>query len=307
MRPSIQDVRARLAGLERALFDIICAAGLIGHRLPYWRSKLSLVCGVRDPRTRVLRRAATVLRRLPDTPSSSDWSRASARVSRLLADALARKPLPKKWRALRILLGRAPAALAPNCTVPTHAALNAAWKTVLRTYGHLFPSQCARLGRLSWLRDEDLAVLRVESQAGAPTARDASGRRPGPMGRRLAVDSRLTRLVGAALGQKLQPGYEAKYVYYTKRGDFFWPHPDDPFYPVTVLVCLEHQRPAARARPSAFLAYRPAGTMRRYELRPGEAVAMQSQGLVHGREPMAAGERVTLLSIAFASKGRAAQ
>ena len=112
----------------------------------------------------------------------------------------------------------------------------------------------------------------------------------------LAVDRRLMKAVTKALGFAVEPGYEARYNFYGRDGDSFWPHPDDPEYAVNVLVCLDHKRPATGTG-SALLAYRPDGSVERYELRPGAALAFEARGLVHAREPMRRGERMTMLSI----------
>ena len=76
----------------------------------------------------------------------------------------------------------------------------------------------------------------------------------------LAVDRRLMRAVTTALGFAVEPGYEARYNFYRRDGDYFWPHPDDPEYAVNVLVCLDHTRPA-NGTGSALLAYRPDGSV----------------------------------------------
>ena len=43
--------------------------------------------------------------------------------------------------------------------------------------------------------------------------------------------------VGNALGEKVSPGFQARYLFYTRAGDHFWPHPDDPQYALQLLLC----------------------------------------------------------------------
>jgi len=93
-------------------------------------------------------------------------------------------------------------------------------------------------------------------------------------------------LAGRALRKAVSPGFEARYLFYSRPGDFFWPHPDDPKYAANVLLCLERRLPADGGNPSCFFAYRPDGSLERVDLKPGEAVVVEARGLVHGREPL---------------------
>jgi hypothetical protein len=225
------------------------------------------------------------------------WNRTSTRLVRFLTRELKKHENEETYRALRVLLGNASIALAPDCVVPTDRFLLVAWKTVVALFTQLYSSNIKLLGRLRWLDDQRLAILKRETTAGRKRGRHASGMRPGPAGRTLAVDPRLMTAVGKALGVKASPGYEARYIFYGRDGDYFWPHPDDPEYGVNVLVCLDHTRPV-RGTGSALLVYRPDGSVERYELAPGCALAFEARGLVHAREPMRRGERMTMLSIA---------
>jgi hypothetical protein len=202
------------------------------------------------------------------------------------------------YRALRVLLGNASIALAPDCAVPQDPVLLIAWKLQVALFARLYRSSIQPLGQLEWLDRRQLAALKRETASGRIRGRGASGQRPGPAGRMLAVDPRLMRRVSRALGLSAAPGFEARYLFYTKQGDYFWPHPDDPEYAVNVLVCLDHQPARRGSGGSALLAYRPDGSVERYELAPGRALAVEARGLVHAREPMRRGERMTVLSIA---------
>lgn len=290
-KQQVNDVRVTLDGRERTLFDLLCVAGHLGRSLPNAIGNRRTTWGARDPRRKLTRVAGQM-------PSST--ARELAATSARLVRALTRKLRPRQgkddYRLLRVLLGNASIALAPDCHVPTDPILLVAWKTIVSLFARLYRSAIRPLGRLEWIDDAMLARLKRETIRGRTRGRYASGMRPGPAGRMLAVDRRLMKAVGKALGLAVEPGYEARYNFYGRQGDYFWPHPDDPEYAVNVLVCLDHKRPASGTG-SALLAYRPDGSVERYELTPGNAIAFEARGLVHAREPMRRGERMTMLSI----------
>ncbi len=301
-RAPVAAVRGGLERQERMLFDLLCSAGELGYRLPDNDVNLRCVSGIRDPR-KLLARDFSRMRRV-NGPQA--WACAGNRLVRFVADELARREGDEEYRALRVLLGYAQCALAPDCAVPRDPLFRVAWKTDLKLFAGLFPERIVRpLGRLECLDGRRLAILRREIAAGVRIGRRASGQRPGPEGRRFAVDPRLTALVGDALGRELSPGYQAKYLFYTSPGDHAWPHSDDPKYAVQALVCIDRELPPGRSTGSAFLAYRPDGSVERYELSPGSALAV-TPGLVHGREPLRQGERIVLLSVGLSSPPRGA-
>jgi hypothetical protein len=218
-----------------------------------------------------------------ETASEQQWAATHVRLLRSLIRELRRRHEGEEvYRPLRVLLGTAPIALAPDCLVPTDPVLLAGWKTIVALFTRLYRSTIKPLGRLRWLDDESLAKLKRETARGRTRGRSASGMRPGPAGRMLAVDRRLMNAIGKELGFRVVPGFEARYIFYRRDGDYFWPHPDDPEYAVNVLVCLDHKRPASGTG-SALVAYRPDGSLERYELTPGCALAFEARGLVHAR------------------------
>jgi hypothetical protein len=295
-RAGVAAVRAPLHGRVRILFDIACAAGQIGHDLP-GDANLGLIAGRRDPRRRLERILDRLLRGNNGCALPGTWRSASAQLRRYLVRELRRHEGEQPYRNLRILLGNASIGLAPEGVVPTDPVFRAAWTTILDVFADLYPSQAKPLGHLEWLHPRRLATLRRELFTGLKRGRSASGMRPGLEGRKLAIDPRLMARASAALATTVTPAFYARYVFYTKPGDFFWPHPDDPEFAVNILVCLSRQLPAGSQRGSAFLAYRRDGTIERHELVPGCAIAVESRGCVHGREPLAEGEHVALLSV----------
>lgn len=295
-RAAADAVRSNLASRERELFDFLCAAGQLGYRLPDDEVNVRNGSGARDPRKRLAREFPHFFR---EGIRAASWERTGNRLARSIRRALTLRSGNEEYRALRVLLAYVPGALAPDCVVPKHPFLRAAWKTIVSFFAEIFPSTLHAMGRLDGLDRRTLAVLRREAAPGMRIGRTASGRRPGSAGRRLAVDRRLTDRVADALGHRVSPGYQARYLFYTKPGDHIWPHPDDPKFPVSVLICIDHELPPGASSGSAFLAYRPDGSVDRYELAPGTALAVEP-GLVHAREPVQPGERVLMMSIALA-------
>ncbi len=295
-RASVAGVRAALHERERPLFDLLCAAGQLCYSLPHDDISLRHVSGARDPRKRLAREFPHLWRGPGGgAPDRKFWSRIGGRLARRLLRELSARGSGKD-RPLRVLLAYAPGSLAPDGRIPGDDVLRAAWDAVVRVFADLFPSTVRRIGPLRCVDAVRLAVLKRETTAGLRKGRPASGQRAGPEGRRLAVDPHLMALAGRALGKKVAPGYQARYLFYSRPGDHFWPHPDDPTYAAQLLLCIEHVHPPRASSGSAFLAYRAGGSVKRYELAPGEALIV-SPGRVHGREPMRRGERLVMLSI----------
>jgi hypothetical protein len=289
-------VRASLDGRERVLFDLACFAGQLGHDLP-GDANMALISGATDPRRRLRRSLAAMLRARQRSFEPETWHAAVSRLTRHLVRELKRHDGEEPYRKLRILLGNSSIGLAPDGAVPADPVFRAAWATILDVFSRLYSSQAKPLGRLAWLNRRRLAVLERELFQGLKRGRSASGMRPGLEGRKLAIDPRLMTLASTALSKTVTPAYGARYVFYTKPGDFFWPHPDDPEFAVNILVCISRALPPGRSSGSAFLAYRRDGSVERHELLPGDAIAVEARGCVHGREPLVAGEHVALLSI----------
>lgn len=295
-RAGVRAASASLDGRERVLFDFVCLAGQLGYNLP-GDANVSLVEGPLDPRLRLRRSLAAMLRARNGSAMDGTWRTAAARLTRYLVRELESHASEEDYRRLRVLLGNASIGLAPDGAVPIEPEFRAAWNLVLDLFGRLYPSEAKSLGPLPWLHRRRLSMLRREMFAGLKKGRPASGMRPGLEGRKLAIDPRLMALASGALDKTVTPAFGARYVFYTKPGDFFWPHPDDPEFGVNILVCISRSLPPGRSTGSAFLAYRRDGSVERHELLPGTAIAVEARGCVHGREPLVEGEHVALLSI----------
>lgn len=288
-RAAVAEVRSTLSARGRSLFALILAAGDLGFRLPT-NVNLREVSGDRDPR----RRLEPLLRRMQR--DGGPWTAERDRLVRRIVDVLRRRG-DRDGRPLRVLVAYAGGALSPDGLPPADPILAAAFGAVVRVFPRLYRGAVRPLGRLSFVSAADLERLLRETRSNVRRGRKSSGRRPGLRGRELAVDPRLMARVGRALGRAVTPGYEARYIFYAKPGDFFWPHPDDPKYSANLLLCLERTPPSDGGRPSAFFAYPAKGARRRVDLRPGQALVAEARGILHGREPLRRGEKVTLLSI----------
>ena len=301
-RPAVEEIRGVLKGHEQRLFDLLCFAANIGCRFPQLDINFDRLTGPSDPRRRFARGLKRIVGSALQGTTDREWAASGVPLARLLIRTLSQRNLTTrgpdgKYEPLGVLLASAPSGLALDCTVPAATIPRIAWKIVVQVYAALFPSGIARL-HLDWIDQRHLALLAREAANGQRKGRAASGLRPGPAGRRLALDPRLLAAAGRALGKAVVPACEARYVYYTRPGDYFWPHPDDPEIAVNVFICLDHIVPRGCITRSAFLAYPPDGSVERYELTPGHAIAAETQGLMHAREAIKRGEQITLLVIA---------
>lgn len=302
-RDAVDRVRSRLAGAERMLFDVLCLSAALGHALPQDDINYNDLTGRLNPRPALARGLRRILAEGASDVTIRDWHTAGLRLARRLTRTLAARDLSARdadgnFEPLRSLLSFAPSVIGVDCRVPTHPVLQIAWTTIIAIFGAVHPSKVARL-HLPWVDRRRLEVLAREARRESRPDRDASGATPGLSGRRLAVDPRLMRAVADALDESVEPAFIARYVFYSRSGDYFWPHTDSLLVHVNVFLCLEHHVPAGGTASSAFVGYRPDGTAERFELNAGDAIAAHTQGLVHAREPLQDGERVTLLAIAL--------
>ncbi len=288
------------------LFDVICLSASLGYALPQDDININDLIGGLNPKPKLARGTTRILGAAGAVVTERAWTGAAQRLALRLVRTLSARNLATpgadgNYEPLRSLLSFAPSVLALDCTVPRRRPVHvAAWNVVVRVLGRLHPSTVAQL-TLPWLDKRRFATLVREAQ-GAFLGGRASGERPGPSGRRLAVDPRLADAVATAMHTAVAPALIAQYVFYTREGDYFWPHTDSLRVYVNVFICLEHQVPAGQAGCSAFVGYHEDGRVERFELRAGDVIAAHTQGLVHAREPLARGERVTLLAVAMQAR-----
>ncbi len=285
------------------LFDVLCLSASLGYNLPQDDINILDLTGRLNPKPKLARGTTRILGAEGALVTAHEWKTAGQRLARRLVRTLAARDLATpdadgNYEPLRSLLSFAPSVLALDCTVPSGRPVHvAAWTVVIRVLGRVHPSTVSRL-ELPWLDTRRFATLAREAR-GAFLGGRASGERPGPSGRRLAIDPRLADAVAKAMHTAVAPAFIAQYVFYTREGDYFWPHTDSLRVYVNVFICLEHQVPDGQETCSAFVGYHEDGTVERFELRAGDVIAAHTQGLVHAREPLARGERVTLLAVAM--------
>ena len=136
---------------ELALFDLLCAAGDLGYRLPDQDVNVRFASGARDPRPRLRRRARALA---GEAGSPAQWAAAGRRLAPRLAKVLAERDQGDLF-GLQVLLAYAPAALAPDCRVPEDPYLRVAWTTVVEVFAHRFTTTVRPLGRLPSLDPQD--------------------------------------------------------------------------------------------------------------------------------------------------------
>jgi hypothetical protein len=187
---------------------------------------------------------------------------------------------------------------------------DAEWEELLDAMAAARPAQYALLGRPPFLTDERLAALvqeahdlRAEAEATGQDPGQAGQLHadPGPVARALVVDKGWNELCRQALGFERRSPYTAGYLYYEQSGAGIVPHVDDADFAVNVIIVVA--RSAGGDERSATVLH-PAGQPPvRAVLEPGEAVLLEADGLVHAREPMQPGERVTVLTMGFTRAG----
>jgi hypothetical protein len=163
----------------------------------------------------------------------------------------------------------------------------------------LVPPRYALLGRLPFLHDEWLRRLQQEAAELRPPSEGAVRHfaSPGRIARKVVVHRGLWQALRRALGHEAAPPFQAGYLYYDRPGAGIEPHVDVPEFAINVLLMIS--REPDQADGSATVLYPPDQPPVRVVLAPGEAVALEADRLVHSREPMHDGERVTLLTMGF--------
>lgn len=291
---------------ESQIFQVLCGAGGLGYRLPKNDENIRFVSGRRDPRRRLARDLPRICRPREASSRREGWALAGSQLARRLADALTTGERRGYRRALYVLVTHATIGLAPDCVIPTNPLLRGAWRCAVETFALLHPSIVERVPPIEWMDDRLLTTLRAEVAADLRKARRQSARRAGMEGRLLTIDPRLVALASRAARRRLKADYRGSYLLYKNPGDHYWPHTDEPRNSqVTLEICIDRQLPPGRTSGSAFLAYRPDGSVERYELDPGDALVFDGRGLVHGREPLRSGERLVLLAIGLSSAATA--
>jgi hypothetical protein len=202
---------------------------------------------------------------------------------------------------LNIIMSIAAGGLAPHGQLPSVGARAAAWKAVVSTLEHLHSAGLTEAGRIPFIEEEyfaDIVREATDQEAIAHRTGPQELAPGGPVAEQLAVDPRLLKIASRAIGGELLATGISSYLYYKREGDHLYPHVDTEIFAVNVILMVEHVAPA-RGDGSALQIFAADGPPSRVVFAPGEAVVLQAGGTVHGREAVAGGERVTILTIGF--------
>jgi len=192
-----------------------------------------------------------------------------------------------------------------DVTPPADGAAAVAWQALLIMLRDLYGTGVVTLGRLAFIGPGLLTELATEAHttlAAGPDGVRAFGL-AGPVLARLAVSRQLGDALCAGLGFKVTSTYDAIYVS-DPPGSRNVPHVDARGCELTFVLSLEHTVPPGGGDGSALLVHR-AGERapQRLALPPGEALVLRGRGTLHNWEPLAPGERRTLLQVGFNPTG----
>jgi len=194
----------------------------------------------------------------------------------------------------RDLLTRAAGDLAPR----SEGEGADAFRAVQRSLHRFVPGDFLFRGRIPFMTEELLQSLREEAEAGRPAATYAERHRVGfggPIADALAVSDELIEFVRQFAPGAISTGI-ASYVHYDYDGAGLDAHVDSDIFALNVLIMLRHDY---SEEPSHLLIYPVDQPVQRLLLEPGETIIMDAAGLVHAREDMKAGERLSILTFGF--------
>jgi hypothetical protein len=194
------------------------------------------------------------------------------------------------------------AALAPEDEPPTDSEAADAWRVLVSVADRLYGSAVAPLGRLPFISDRLLELMRDEARDQLGECPDAGARVTAPGGRSLsalAVSRKLQAALGAGLGVRVAPGYRALYAY-DPPGSHVRTHLDSREYELIFHMIITHRPPGDGSPGSALVAHLPGReNPRLVSLRPGEAVALSGRGTLHSWQRLGPDERRTMVEIAW--------
>jgi len=163
-------------------------------------------------------------------------------------------------------------------------------------------------GRPDFLTDELLASFIREAEENKAETFMSGAQRVGAGGKianAFAVSDELMAFMESVVPGGVHPTGIASYIHYDKEGAGIEPHVDTDIFFINLLIMLSHVR-EGDGDPSTLVIYPAGQPMQRFLLEPGETVVMDAAGLIHGREPVKAGETVTILTIGFQPRRAAA-
>jgi acyl-CoA synthetase (AMP-forming)/AMP-acid ligase II len=200
--------------------------------------------------------------------------------------------------AWKLFLGCAREALVPYRHLP-HGPDREPAEVVLKALGELMGDTPLYVGRPAFVTDELLERLRAEAAERRSAATLDQGMlmaSPGEAARRFAYRDEMRELL-AGLGQRVEASGAGKYVYCDPTAKGPGEHLHEMPFVLNVELSLEHVSPG---RPGAQIVLCPPfGAARPVRTRPGELVVWFAGSVSHARDEIAAGERLTGLSMFY--------
>ncbi|MFJ2777007.1 hypothetical protein [Kitasatospora sp. NPDC087315] len=112
----------------------------------------------------------------------------------------------------------------------------------------------------------------------------------------------LAAVVAESTGLEVEQPHNGVYIAYLEEGQFLDFHVDEfGFGEANLILCLKHERPATAPTVSTTV-FIGADGYRACDLAAGECVVFDGAITPHGRTPLGAGERVTLISFGFRAR-----
>lgn len=207
---------------------------------------------------------------------------------------------------LKLVLSLAAGGLTPDFDRPHVGIQASAFDAVSETLvglqpyrDRIGPNGLAYRGRPPFMTDALLASLQSEAVELRPAAHRFDEHFLGcgaPIANALATSDDLTTFVRAHAGN-VKPTGVASFLFYDEEGQGIHPHIDTDVFSVNVLIMLAHRRCANRA--SALVIFPPGRDPERIELWPGEMLILFAGSIAHGRERIAPGEAISILTLGF--------
>lgn len=208
---------------------------------------------------------------------------------------------------LKILLATAAAELLRDGQVPnqkiraTALSISIASITELQPHRNLVPANgIVYRGRPDFLSNELLHALQVESDSLRNTAvrfHDHLVVSGAPLARKIAFSSDIGELLASRVGP-VQPTTKANYLYYDQPGLGIDPHVDNEEFSLNAILMLKHEY---ITNPSALVLYPNDCPPNKIYLQPGEMIVMFADSIVHARERVGAGEKISIVAFGFSS------
>jgi hypothetical protein len=197
--------------------------------------------------------------------------------------------------------------LCPDGQFPTAPQELQLFRTALRVLGkiqhhpQMTPNGVLYRGRPDFVTDELLAALDEEARTEVrPRAIWQPGHKlgvGGPLGDELANGEALRALVEQCAGPVEATGV-ASYLFYEEEGAGITAHVDTDIFSINVNLMLRHED-TGTCSSRLFLFHTDGKTREEIVLEPGDMIISFGDSVLHGRSPLAQGERITNLTIGF--------